>query len=196
MNPKEQDGQGEHGQDDDQRGAKQIAGKLLPLAEEFFFFVVHFLRDVHEVGGGRDVFAAQAKLSRFVQRSGPAQLDGSVQQFQTAKNIVFQLDAQSLLNGIVLGEIANLDQHLVSLGFRAAVGSKIGGVTRIQETGARAGGIRKGGLKVAQRQPYVVAMSDPFIGVQETNDGNRGGNRADHEKNQSGDKSKARFFSR
>src|ERR1700720_2143133 len=131
VNPEKQDGKGEHGQDNDQRGAKQIAGKLLPLAEEFFFFVVHFLRDVHEVSGGRDVFAAQAKLSRFVQRSGPAQLDGSVQQFQTAKNIVVQLDAQSLLNGIVLGEIANLDQHLVSLGFRAAVGSKIGGVTRI-----------------------------------------------------------------
>lgn len=132
----------------------------------------------------------------IVERRGFAHLDRSVQQFQTAKNIVFQLSAQRLLDGIVLGEIANVDQLLVNLAFRGIVGPKIGHITGIQETGARARGDRNCGLKVAQRQLHVVAVSDPSIGTQETNDGDRGGDTADQEKNQCGDESETRFLSR
>ena len=132
----------------------------------------------------------------FVQGTGLAHLDGRVQQFETTKNIVFQLCAQMLLNGIVFGEVANEDELLVSVAFRGLVGSQARRVTRIQETGALAGGDGECGLKVAERQLNVVTMSDPSVGMQKTNDGDRGGDSAGHEKNQRGDEGEACFFSR
>ena len=47
-----------------------------------------------------------------IERARLAHLDGSVQQFDAAKNIVFELVHIELLDGIVFGEFANMRSNL------------------------------------------------------------------------------------
>ena len=166
------------------------------MAEEFFFFVHHALRHVHEIGDGIDVFAAEAKLRRLIERTGSAHFDGGVDQFEAAQNDVVELQRHPRLGRIVADQLAELREIVVNAALHCGIFGESRFVSRILVDGARAGGVGERGLQVAEANLNFVAMRGPFCGANEARNGDCGCDAAAEEKNQRGEECEPRFLSR